>query len=105
MNVANFYLLPEVIYIYISVQIEKFQSYQYLLYEGNFVSYNVLQGEYIVRVLLWGRQEKINFVRNDYIDIYIIQIVYNIPGRQNQSSRNYYVDPERNCRFLRRNKN
>jgi len=46
MNVANFYLLPEVIYIYIyiSVRIEKFQSYQYLLYEGNFVSYNVLQG-------------------------------------------------------------
>jgi len=38
------------------------------------------------------------------VHLTIIRIVYNIPGRQNYSSGNYYVDPERSCRFLRRNK-
>jgi len=38
------------------------------------------------------------------VHLTIIRIVYKMPGRQNYSSGNYYIGPERNCRFLRRNK-
>jgi len=103
MNIANFYLLLEIIYIF--VRIENFSHTNIYCMNGDFVPYNVLRGEYIVRVLLWGRQDKINFVWNDYVDIYVIRIVYKMPGRQNYSSGNYYVGPDRTCRFLHRNKN
>jgi len=39
------------------------------------------------------------------VHLTIIRIVYKMPGRQNYSSGNYYVGPDRNCRFLRWNKN
>jgi len=98
------FIYSQKLFIFLS-RLKNFSHTNIYCMNGNFVPYNVLRGEYIVRVLLWGRQDKINFVRNDYVDIYIIWIVYKMPGRQNYSSRNYYVGPDRNCGFLRGNKN